>query len=133
LNTTESELARSTKRVVKTQIAVSIVVAGLFLIKDPWASMSALYGGFSSVLIALLLSQRVKRATAAAQDSLKESMAILYIGAVQRFVLVAVFLVIGITIMKLDPMAVSAGFAIAQFSFVMGSGAKSFNKRGQQF
>jgi len=133
LNTIESELARSTKRVVSVQIIVTIIVAILFLLKSPWASFSALYGGFSSVFIVLLLSQRVKRATAAAQDNLKESMAILYIGAVQRFVLVAVFLIIGITLMKFDPMAISVGFVLAQFSFALGSSTKSFNNRGQQF
>ena len=133
MNTTESELARDTKRVVSVQLVVSIVVAGLFVMKSPWASFSALYGGISSVLIALLLSQRVKRATEAAQDNLKESMAILYVGAVQRFVLVAVFLVVGIAVVKFDPLAVCAGFAIAQICFVMGSRTKSYNKRGQQF
>ena len=133
MNTTESELTRSTKRVVGFQVIVSIILAGLFLIKSPWASFSALYGGFASVVVALLLSQRVKRATEAAQNNLKESMAILYIGAVQRFLLVAVFLVIGIALVKFDPIAVCAGFAIAQLSFIMGSRTKSYTKRGQQY
>ena len=133
MNTTETELTRSTKSVVSFQIIVSIVVAGLFVFKGPWASFSALYGGIASIVVALLLSQRIKRATEAAQNNLKESMAILYIGAVQRFVLVAVFLVIGIAVIKFDPIAVCAGFALAQVSFVMGSRTKSFNKRGQQF
>ncbi len=133
MNTAESELTRSTRRVLGVQIIVSIIVAGLFLLKSPWAVYSALYGGISSVLIALLLSQRVKRATEAAQDSLKESMAILYVGAVQRFVLVAVFLVFGIAVVKFDPMAVSIGFALVQLSFVMGTRTKSYDKRGQQF
>lgn len=133
MNTTESELTRSTKRVVGVQVIVSIIVAGLFLIKSPWASLSGFYGGIASVVVALLLSQRIKRATEAAQNNLKESMAILYIGAVQRFALVAVFLVIGIAIIKFDPIAVCAGFAIAQLSFVMGSRTKPYNKRGQQF
>ena len=133
MNTTESELTRNTRRVVGVQVIVSIIVAGLFLIKSPWASFSAFYGGIASVVVALLLSQRIKRATEAAQNNLKESMAILYIGAVQRFVLVAVFLVMGIALIKFDPIAVCAGFALAQISFVMGSGTKSYNKRGQQF
>ena len=132
MNTTDPELSSSMRRVIGFQCIASVIVAGLFLAKSPWASVSALYGGLASAFIAYLLSQRIKRASEAAQNNVKASMAILYIGAVQRFLLVLLFLVLGMAVFKLDPIAVCCGLALAQLSFVMGSRIKSYSKRGQQ-
>jgi len=46
---------------------------------------------------------------------------ILYVGAVQRFLLVLGLLVLGIALFKLDPIALCVGFALAQLSYVVGS------------
>jgi ATP synthase protein I len=121
LSTADSQLAAKTRSVASSQVISSVVVAGLFLMLGAWDSVSALYGGFSSVLTVLFLSRGVKRAEEAVLRDPKRSLQILYFGAVQRFLLVAVLLALGLAILKLAPIAMCVGFAVAQLSFVMGS------------
>jgi ATP synthase protein I len=121
LRTANTELAAKTRSVASFQIITSAVVAGLFLILGSWDSMSALYGGFSSILTALFLSRGVKRAEEAVLRDPKQSLQILYFGAVKRFLLVMGLLVLGMAVLKLAPIALCVGFAAAQISFVMGS------------
>ena len=117
----EPELASKARRVISLQLLTSLVVAVLFMLHGVWASISAFYGGLASVSVALLLSRGVERASAAALQNPKESMKILYMGAVQRFVLVAVLLAFGLAVLELEPVAVCVGFGLAQFSYLMSS------------
>jgi len=121
LRTADSQLAAKTRSVASFQIMTSIVVAGLFLMLGAWDSVSALYGGCSSILTALFLSRGVKRAEEAVLRDPKRSLQILYIGAVKRFLLVAGLLALGLAVLKLAPIALCVGFAAGQMSFVMGS------------
>jgi ATP synthase protein I len=121
LNTADSQLAAKARSVASVQIISSVVVAGLFLMQGAWDSISALYGGFASVLTVLWLSRGVKRAEEAVLRDPKRSLQILYMGAVQRFLLVAVLLALGLAVVKLAPIAMCVGFVVAQLSFVMGS------------
>lgn len=120
-STAESQLAAVTRSVTSVQIITSVVVAGLFLMQGVWDSVSVLYGGFSSVLTVLLLSRGVKRASEAALRNPKQSLQILYLGAVQRFLLVIGLLALGLAVFKLAPIAVCVGFAVAQIGYVIGS------------
>lgn len=117
----EPELASKARRVIRLQLLTSALVAVGFLLYGVWASLSAGYGGLTSVSIALLLSRGVERASAAALQDPKESMKILYVGAVQRFALVAVLLAFGLAVLGLEPVAVCVGFALAQISYLMSS------------
>jgi ATP synthase protein I len=121
LNTANSQLAAKARSIAGLQIISSVVVAGLFLMLGAWDAVSALYGGFASVLTALFLSRGVKRAEESVLRDPKRSLQILYFGAVQRFLLVAVLLALGLAVLKLAPVALCVGFAVAQMSFVMGS------------
>jgi len=121
LSTADSQLAAKTRSVASLQIISSVVVAGLFLLYGVWDSISALYGGFTSVLTVLYLSRGVKRAEEAVLRNPKRSLQILYFGAVQRFLLVAGLLALGLAVFKLAPIAMCVGFAVAQLSFVLGS------------
>jgi ATP synthase protein I len=84
--------------------------------------LSAGYGGLSSVVLALVSIGGFKRANAIALSDPKQSMMILYIGAVVRFAAVIVLLGIGLGLLKLDAMAVFIGFALAQASYLMSVG-----------
>ena len=82
------------------------------------AAVSALYGSVISVVSALLLGRGVTRAEKLAIDDPKRSLGILYFGAVQRFVLVAVMLAIGLSVLQLTAIPTFVGFALAQMAFV---------------
>ena len=117
----EPELAAKARWVISTQLIISVIVAAAFLIKSVWESVAALYGGIASLCIAMLLLWGIKRATEAAKENPGKSMRILYIGAVQRFLLVIGLLAMGIALFKLDPIAMCVGFALAQLSYLIGS------------
>ena len=72
----------------------------------------------TSIALTLLLSHGVKRAESNALQDPKKSMGILYLGAVQRFVLVLAFFIVGLGILKLEPLAMALGFGLTQFAFV---------------
>lgn len=117
----EPELAAKARWVISTQLIISVIVAAVFLMKDWESSVAALYGGLASICITMLLLWGIKRATEAAKENPGKSMRILYLGAVQRFVVVLGLLAMGIALFKLDPVAMCVGFALAQLSYLVGS------------
>jgi ATP synthase protein I len=117
----EPELAAKARRVISTQLIISIIVALFFLMKGAWEAVAAVYGGFTSLCITMLLLWGVKRASDAARESPGASMKILYVGAVQRFLLVLGLLALGIAVLKLNPIAVFTSFALTQLSYLVGS------------
>lgn len=122
-------LAAKARRVVFVQLLVTAVVAAVFFgielfsnetVNDSvWGALSALYGGLASVLLALISIGGFKRANEIALSDPHRSMMILYIGAVVRFAAVIIVLGIGLGAIKLEPMAVFIGFALAQTSYLM--------------
>ena len=119
-NTENAALTERASRVFRIQLLISVVIAGLFLIQGVREALSALYGGFASVITAWFLSRGVRRASELAIDDIKRSMTSLYVGAVQRFLLVLGLLAIGLAVLKLDPIALCVGFAVAQISYLAG-------------
>jgi hypothetical protein len=124
-------LEKKARRVVFTQLlttlAVALVVAAVLLFgtSDTDAgvalkgALSAIYGGLSSVVLALISIRGFKRANEIALSQPKQSMMILYIGAVVRFAAVLILLGIGLGLLKLQATAVLIGFALAQASYLM--------------
>jgi ATP synthase protein I len=121
----EPEIADTARRVIGFQLLISVLIACAFFIQGTWYAISALYGGLASVVIAWFMSRGFKRASQASLHNPGKSMAILYLGAAQRFVLVIVLLGIGLSVLDLTPVAIITGFAIAQISYV-------FSARGMQ-
>ena len=132
MNPVNAELTGKSRRVVIIQLLVTLALAviflgrgwfagqGLFSGPGLWDALSAIYGGMSSVALALISIGGFKRANEIALSDPKKSMMILYIGAVLRFVAVLVLLGIGLGVFKLAPIAVFIGFALAQASYLMG-------------
>jgi F0F1-type ATP synthase assembly protein I len=120
----DKALAGKARRVVIVQLTMTLIVAAAFFgvsaEESLWKALSAGYGGLSSVVLALISIGGFKRANAIALSDPKQSMMILYIGAVVRFAAVIVLLGIGLGLLKLDAIAVFAGFALAQASYLMG-------------
>ncbi len=132
MNTTTdgTDLAERTRRIVGFQILASVVIAIGFLIGVGAAQgRSALYGGLVAVILTALLSRGVKRAEVSAAHDPRKSMVILYVGAVQRFVLALVAFALGLAVLKLEPMAVFIGFAAAQFSYLINARGTAHSKR----
>lgn len=118
-------LAGKARAVIRMQLLISVLVAGLFLFQGTLESLSALYGGLASVIIAWFLSRGVHRASRLAAEDPKKGMAVLYVGAVQRFMLVMVLLATGFAVLKLDPVALCVGFAVARISYFVNPRSRS--------
>jgi ATP synthase protein I len=116
-----TDLEGKARRVVTVQLLVTaLVAAAFFLGQGAWGALSATYGGLSSVVLALISIRGFKRANEIALSEPAQSMMILYIGAVVRFVAVVVLLGVGLGPIALEPLAVFAGFALAQAGYLMG-------------
>jgi len=124
VNNIDKGLAGKARRVVVIQLLMTLFVVAVFFgvstEEHLWEALSAGYGGLSSVVLALISIKGFKRANALALSDPKQSVMILYIGAVVRFAAVIVLLGIGLGLLKLDAMAVFIGFALAQASYLMG-------------
>jgi len=121
LKIAEPELAVKARWVISTQLIIAALVATLFMFRGVSESIAAGYGGLSSLLVSLSLLWGINRATEAAKQNPAKGMRILYFGAAQRFLLVLLLLATGFAWLKLDPVAVCTGFAVAQLSYLFGS------------
>lgn len=114
---TTTELAGRTRRVLIAQVVVGVVLAaGLWLAYGPHRSVSVAFGVLIGLLITWLLSRSVRRAGEMAETDPKRSMVMLYVGAVQRFVVVIAAFALALAVFGLDPLVVAAGFVAAQFA-----------------
>lgn len=123
------DIGGRTRRLIGLQLLVGAVVAVAFLLffGGGWQAVSSLCGSLVSVATALLLSRGVRRASEAALHDQKKSMLILYVGAVQRFVMIGALFALGIAVIKLEPLAMFTGFALAQLGYLMSARAQHAN------
>lgn len=120
MNYSAQELIVKARKVIGLQVLIGgLVVAGFFLGKGGLEALSAAYGSVISIILAYLLGRGVVQAGNTAQQSPKSSTAILYMGAVQRFVLVLALFGVGLGILKLEPLATVAGFILPQLAFMI--------------
>ncbi len=102
------------------QLSIALVAAVIFsVIESAWHGLSAMFGGVISVFTSLLLRRGVMRAAEIAKDSPQRGMAVLYIGAVQRFVMIIVLFGLALGVIEFDPLATVLGFGIAQLAYAV--------------
>ena len=119
LNTASREINDATRKIIALQVGVgAVIAAAFFMVKGQGEALSAFYGGVISIAIAFLLGRGVVRAAEAARLDHKKSMLILYLGAVQRFVLVLVLFGVGLKGLNLTFLPMIAGFAGAQLAYL---------------
>lgn len=119
LDTASREIHDAARKLILLQVGVSTVIAAaFFMAKGQGEALAAIYGGVISIIIAFLLGRGVVRAAEAARQDHKKSMLILYLGAVQRFVLVLVLFGIGLKGLGLAFLPMLAGFAGAQLAYL---------------
>lgn len=101
------------------QMVVSMAVAATFWITGSFPqAQSALYGGLASAALAVLLKRSVIKAGQITLDTPGKSMLILYLGAVQRCIIVLGVFGVGFAVFKLEPLASLIGFGAAQLSYL---------------
>lgn len=92
-----------------------------FAISDFATVLAVVYGGGGAIFSTWLLIRRIRLATKIAKDMPGREVSILYMGAIQRFVLVLVLFIIGMALLKFDPLLLLIGFAAPQVVFLLGA------------
>ncbi len=92
-------------------------------------SQSALYGAAIAVVNTLVLIWGVNRASAVAEESAQTSMAILYIVAAVRFVMVGLLFVVGLAVLGLVAPYVVLGFVAAYLGYLFGKDGRKYSRR----
>jgi ATP synthase protein I len=117
--------------VLVVQVALAAACAGLaWFCRGDEAALAALYGGAVATGNTWLLTRRIARAGELAKRNVKYSVYSLYFGAVQRFVFVLVCLGVGLGGIKLDPVPLLLGFAVAQIAFMIAAGKEAMKQTG---
>lgn len=108
------------RKVVVLQLIIAALSAAIFaVIQDGWSALSALYGGLTSLAVSWMLRRGVLKANEIARDDPKRGMTALYVGAVQRFVLVLALLGLGLGLLEMAPLATVIGFGSAQLAYAV--------------
>lgn len=120
MDSVTNQVQANARKVIVLQVGVAAAIAIAFWISESsWHSLSAAFGVGVSILSALLLRRGVVRANEMVQADPKKGMAILYFGAVQRFVMIAALFALGLVVFKVDPLAAVVGFGSAQFAYAI--------------
>ena len=113
-----STLSRGAIRVVVAQLALTLLVAGVFgVMRGRDALLAALYGGLVTVLVTGWLAWRVRRAGNAGTAA-TAGLGVIYSSWVMRYVTVALLLAAGLGYLKLMPLPLLSAFAVTQFGFL---------------
>lgn len=119
MNPDAQDVIAQTRKVVVFQLGVAAVAAaGAFWINGVNAAQGTLFGVLTSMVSALSLSWGVVIASRRAVENRNRGMLILYVGAVQRFLLVLAMFGLGVGVLKLNPLFMVIGFGLAQFAFL---------------
>lgn len=95
---------------------------------DYTAALAALYGGAVALINAWLLARRVKRVGEVVKTDPSKGMYTLFMGAVQRFVLVIAALALGLGVLKLGPVPMVLTFGVAQLAYAIAAGRQASYK-----
>lgn len=108
------------RRVLFFQLAAAVLAGlGFLLAKDWFAGVSAMAGAGVSLVSTLILSRKVTRASALSVENPKAGMVVLYVGAVQRFIVVLALFAAAIALVGLNPLAMFTGFVLGQLGFLV--------------
>ncbi|MEW6765883.1 MAG: ATP synthase subunit I [Pseudomonadota bacterium] len=108
------------RRLLLGQMIATAVLALLWGILGHYLDgLAVVYGGLVSMLMAWLHKRGVRKAEDKALTDPKNSMLVLYVGAVVRFLLLIVALGVGMGLLKLPALPLFAGFVLAQLGFLV--------------
>jgi len=113
-------LGAAARTVLIYQAVITVLAAAAFtLMSGPWPGIAAFYGGLVAMTLTWLLKRRVSNVAQAAQASPSKGMLLLYLGVVQRFLLVLALFALALGVLKLDPLASIVGFGLGQLGYVI--------------
>jgi len=98
-------------------IATLAVAGGFFAWMGFAAALAALYGGAVVMVVSALLAWRMKRASRPGAG-----VAGLYLSTLERMVFVAAAFVLALAVLKLQPLALIAGFIGAELAYYIAAG-----------
>ncbi len=111
--------AMQPRDVTALQMVVSMAVAATYWMTGSFPqAQSAFYGGLASVAVAVLLKRNLIKAGKITLDTPRKSVLILYLGAVQRFIIVLGIFGVGFAVFKFKPLGSLIGFGAAQLSYL---------------
>jgi len=112
----------ATKLVLVQAAVVAVVAIAYWMTRGTDAGLGAAYGGSVSLVNALLLVFSVRKANRVAERDAKQSVYVLYFGAVVRFVVALVGLGFGLGYLELAAVPVIVAFGIAYLAQMLQSG-----------
>jgi len=120
-------LSKSIRRVLLTQLTLTLAVAAVYLVMEGWTGgrgpvLAALFGGGVAIASTWFLGRRVRRTSDSAQPNAGGQLG-LYAGAAPRFVVTLLLLGVGMGWFKLAPVPLIVAFGLAQFGFLINLGA----------
>jgi len=96
---------------------IAVAVGGYLFAQGGGAAQAAVYGGGIAMLNTWLLGRRVLQASEIAKTHPGQETMVLYVGVVQRFVVVVTLFGLGMGWLGLQPVPLLIGFAVAQLAY----------------
>jgi len=122
-----SGFSATIRRLSLTQLAFVMIAALVALLqKDSGFALALIFGGLISLVGTWVHAWRVHLATEAANDEYEKGLGIdsseLVKGSVLKFIVVIALFLLGMAVIKLEPLAIVIGFVSAQMSFLFTRG-----------
>ncbi|HUW27121.1 MAG TPA: ATP synthase subunit I [Sulfuriferula sp.] len=109
------------RRALLVQGGLVLVAAILvYAIYGQARTLAVIYGGLVTLANSILLAWRMRAAKRRINPDVGQDLRMLYRTSLERFVLVVAFLALGMGILKLDPLALIAGFVLGQLAWLVG-------------
>ncbi|MEM7406160.1 MAG: ATP synthase subunit I [Pseudomonadota bacterium] len=107
------------RRLLRLQCWLTLAAAGMaWILGGSDAAGAALYGGATAMVNAWMSGRRLAQALEVARVQPGRETSVLYIGAIQRFVMLAALFMLGMGALELLPLPMLAAFAVAYSAIV---------------
>ena len=112
------------RRVVSGQLLVALVAGVAIVVIQGWeagwgTALSVVYGTGVALANTLLLMWRLGRSARRSPADANRQLRLFYLSSVERFLVVATLLVVGMTALGLAPLAVVTGFVLGQLTLLV--------------
>lgn len=120
----DKKLQQSVIRVVFVQTLTTLLVAsGALIIYGQWSAIAAIYGGFLAIIVAVLTAHWIFRAGEVAQAEPQRGVGAFLSVAGKRMLLTIAGLALGLAGLRLAPVPLLVGFALAYMGYLFASRA----------
>ena len=124
-------LARNLRKLAALQLTLVTATSVLFYLwNGALAAASTWFGGGIAMVNVVLLLWRRDRADRARALSAGESIRVLYRSALERFIAVLVLFVLGMGVLKLQPVALLTGFVVGQVALLFIGNERKSERHG---